>query len=168
MTETYTIDPPAPSTISLVDRIAQMEQRFDGWVAAQVATVEAQDRLAEQLDEIARQLQPFPTYHEVLGGGSPLAHVRINITRNTKGYSFETTVSVDSDDLDAVRRETAHLLRDADAIARHEIAEREWLDANPTAIDLGARDAQQAMQNDIGPASWDPEASDSQNDGWKQ
>lgn len=149
MTDTYTIDPPVASQVALADRIAQMERRFDGWVAAQVATVEAQDRMGEQIDEIARQLQPVPNYRDVLTGGSPLAHLRINITKNSRGYGFETTVSVDSDDLDAVRREAAHLLRDADAIARHEIAEREFLDANPAAVAAqAALDARRAMLDD--------------------
>lgn len=61
---------------------------------------------------------------------SPERSIRINITKNTKGYSYETSVSLrwTGEDFDEVD-ELATLLRTSDERARREIVEREELDA---------------------------------------
>lgn len=65
---------------------------------------------------------------------SPERYIRINITRNTKGYQAETTVSLrwtgeDDGSADEVGAELEKLNRRADDEARVEIARREELDA---------------------------------------
>jgi len=61
---------------------------------------------------------------------APEKYVRINITKNTKGYTYETTTSVrwqgaEDDGIQVI----AGLLQHADATARVEIAQREAVDA---------------------------------------
>lgn len=78
------------------------------------------------------------TYGELAAFASPRAHMRIQVTKNTKGYSYETSVSADGDDPTMVATQIAQLLRDADTIARQEIARqeiarREFIDENPMA-----------------------------------
>lgn len=54
---------------------------------------------------------------------------RINIVKNTKGYSYETTVELTSSQDQAYSiAELADMLRDADRLARSEIIERERKD----------------------------------------
>ena len=61
---------------------------------------------------------------------SPTSTIRVNVTKNTKGYQHETSVSLTStDETDhAIEAELAKLLRLCDQVARREIAERERLD----------------------------------------
>jgi len=70
-------------------------------------------------------------------GGAPEKYVRINIEKNTKGYQYETTVSVRWTDgeLDA-EQAIVDLLAQSDAMARQEIRQRE--DADDDAIRLAA------------------------------
>lgn len=50
-------------------------------------------------------------------------YVRINVTKNTKGYNHEATVSVTTTaPLDVVKRELTSLLEAADLLAQQEIA----------------------------------------------
>lgn len=56
----------------------------------------------------------------------PEAYVRINVTKNTKGYSYETTVSLRWDTARVGGSPIiAGMLSDADRLARDEIARRE-------------------------------------------
>jgi hypothetical protein len=60
---------------------------------------------------------------------SPERYVRINITKNSKGYQAETTVSLRwSGDETAYTTVLDDLNREANALARLEIARRETLD----------------------------------------
>lgn len=63
-----------------------------------------------------------------INSNSPRFHMRIQITKNTKGYSYETSVTAEDDDEETVVANTRQLLIDADTIARDEIARRELLD----------------------------------------
>jgi hypothetical protein len=60
---------------------------------------------------------------------APARHVRIQITKNSKGYQHETTVSLDwmDDELDW-RSALAEMNRNADQLARAEIGQREAAD----------------------------------------
>lgn len=63
------------------------------------------------------------------GMKSPEKYVRIAITKNTKGYQSETTVSLKWDgDTTAYTATLADLNREADALARLEIRHRELAD----------------------------------------
>lgn len=61
---------------------------------------------------------------------SPERYIRINITKNSKGYTYETTVSLRWEYIGTV--DPAYLLdqlnREADQLARLDIARREALD----------------------------------------
>lgn len=60
----------------------------------------------------------------------PEVYLRAAITKNTKGYNGETTVSVrGAIDIDTAGRMTQELLITSDAVVRLEIARREALDA---------------------------------------
>jgi hypothetical protein len=60
---------------------------------------------------------------------SPEKYIRINITKNSKGYQSETTVSLKWDgDTTAYTAILADLNREADALARLEIRQRELAD----------------------------------------
>ena len=59
---------------------------------------------------------------------APEKYVRINITKNTKGYGYETTISVRWQDGDEIQL-AADLLASADIVAREEMERREALDA---------------------------------------
>lgn len=66
-------------------------------------------------------------------------HMRINVTKNTKGYSYDRTVEITTDDPDIELSELiAEELRLADNTARDEIEQCEYIDANgrPGADDL--------------------------------
>ncbi len=69
-----------------------------------------------------------PLYGEALCSSSPRYHMRVQVTKNTKGYSYETSVSVEGDDGETVALSAKQLLIDADTIARQEIERRERLD----------------------------------------
>jgi len=60
----------------------------------------------------------------------PERYIRINITKNSKGYSHETTVSLKWSGDDGYPEQLAVMLRDADGLARAEIAEREQRDGS--------------------------------------
>jgi len=62
-------------------------------------------------------------------GHTTTRRMRINVTRNTKGYSYDTTFEVASDDPEAwLHFLTLAGLQEADEVARTEIARREALD----------------------------------------
>lgn len=141
MTETaptYTLDPIAPSPFSLEARIARQDEQLR-------VNVAAMDLMSNRI----AALEPSTAYGEVLTACSPHAHMRIQISRNTRGYTYETSVSVDADDPRALRESVEYLLRDADTIARKEIAKRELLDSNPAAAAAqAALDARKGMLAD--------------------
>lgn len=57
--------------------------------------------------------------------------MRINVTKNTKGYSYDTTFEITSDDPDfALGNAMEDGLQNADRIARSEISSREYTDAH--------------------------------------
>lgn len=62
-------------------------------------------------------------------GRAPECYTRINITKNTKGYSFETTASIKWLGMFDAKVAMATLLRSADQLAREEIEIRERIDA---------------------------------------
>lgn len=55
-------------------------------------------------------------------------HLRCVITKNTKGYQYETSVSVNYDEPQDALDTMQTLLRQVDILARAEIREREWKD----------------------------------------
>lgn len=62
---------------------------------------------------------------------TPEIYLRVNITKNTKGYNAETTASVRTTGSEAAACELlSNLLASADTIARTEIAARERVDAD--------------------------------------
>lgn len=62
-------------------------------------------------------------------GESPERYVRIAVTKNTKGFSYETTVSLRwTSNLTEGAEELQSLLQLSDGLAREEIANREALD----------------------------------------
>jgi hypothetical protein len=66
------------------------------------------------------------------GMKSPEKYVRIAITKNSKGYQSETTVSLRWDGVTtAYTAILADLNREADALARREIRQRELADGPP-------------------------------------
>lgn len=60
--------------------------------------------------------------------GQARTHVRCVITKNTKGYQYETSASANYDDPDESLAVITRLLREVDTIARDEIAVRARLD----------------------------------------
>jgi len=63
-------------------------------------------------------------------GGAPERYIRINITKNTKGYSYETTVSLRwTVGIHLHEQALRNLLFQSDQLARAEIADRETRDA---------------------------------------
>ena len=64
---------------------------------------------------------------------TPERYVRINITKNSKGYSHETTVSLRWSEGADESAAVGALLRLADGEARAEIARRERIDADGVA-----------------------------------
>ena len=93
--------------------------------------------IAQSVERVAASGGPesIPvTYRELGFASSPRAHMRIEVTKSSRGYGYETSVSVDGDDLDTVRTSVEQLLIDADTIARQEIARRELLDGQAGAV----------------------------------
>lgn len=61
----------------------------------------------------------------------PRYRLRVNITKNTKGYQHETTAEVEWSGSTSIGQElVARLLREADVTARAEIRLREQADAD--------------------------------------
>ncbi len=72
--------------------------------------------------------------HELVtreGGYITTRRMRVNITKNTKGYSYDRTVEITTDDPDIELSELiGEELRLADNTARDEIEQCEYIDAN--------------------------------------
>jgi hypothetical protein len=68
-------------------------------------------------------------------GGAPERYVRINVEKNTKGYQYETTISLrwTDGDFDA-EQALIDLLAQSDALARHEIIQRQQADDDVTRL----------------------------------
>ena len=60
---------------------------------------------------------------------APEGYIRINITKNSKGYSHETTVSLRWTSGD-YKTAIAAMLRESDILARNEIEERQRVDGS--------------------------------------
>lgn len=69
-----------------------------------------------------------PVFSEIASFSSEGTHIRIQTTKNTKGYSFETVVSVDGSDSEMVREKVQQLLVETNTIARQEVERLELLD----------------------------------------
>jgi hypothetical protein len=66
-------------------------------------------------------------------------YIRINIAKNSKGYTYETTVSLRWSDEDCPYvDELGELNRDAATLARAEIGRREKADARASAQEVGS------------------------------
>ncbi len=102
-----------------------------------------------------------PVFGEMAAFASPRFHMRIQVTKNTKGYSYETSISVDDDDAETVCHNVRQLLIDADTIARQEIARREFIDANPIASEA-------VLSVPVTASGAALDGRDSLNDGWKE
>src|SRR5690242_14155701 len=103
MTDTYTIDPPKVDPLTLDERVKVLERATKAIIAGQDKQGEEfadfRDELRShigKLEELSDQLLtliPCPSYGEVLTGGGENTHIRIQTTKNSKGYSFETVVA---------------------------------------------------------------------------
>lgn len=90
---------------------------------------------ATELHRVTRdRTVPEPIYNIPLIGSdrhTTRRRMRVNIERNTKGYNYDTTFEIESDDPEANLALLMTMgLASADRVAREEIAAREYTDAN--------------------------------------
>ncbi len=83
-----------------------------------------------------------PVFSELVTSSSENTHIRIQTTKNTKGYSFETVVAVDGADADVVRGRVQELLIVANTMAREEVARLELLDTDAANLKIVKADDQ--------------------------
>lgn len=107
---------------SLEKRIAELNEQ-------QFFADKAIDDMKVRIAALETRFVPCP---EVVGemlsfDPSPERYIRINVTKNTKGYQYENTVSLTWAEGDGLN-ELAILLQQADGLARDEIVRREHRD----------------------------------------
>jgi hypothetical protein len=114
-----------------------------GWMAKRIAELDV--RLLQQVNQIELMLRQLDVESELVAGltkrlsvrsqaaaqseAEPEEYIRIQITKNTHGYSYETSVSLRDRTIEPER--LRDLLFVADAEARDEISRREALDREP-------------------------------------
>lgn len=82
--------------------------------------------LSAKVDELSKQ--PEPGFGELATISSENTHIRVQTTRNTKGYAFEAVVGVDGADTDEVHARLTELLHTVNDQARDECTRLEQLD----------------------------------------
>lgn len=133
---------------SRIDRLSTTVQGLGEFVSS---VREEQELHVQGLDRLNERVFLRPALREALDSGSPESYMRIKITKNTKGYSFETTVSGRIEGVDGssiLQKVMPQMLIDADTIARQEIERRELLGSG--ALDEAARQGMLADMS-VGP-----------------
>lgn len=120
------------------DREMDGSARTDGGAPDDLSRQPANDALDRAAGEHPAESNPAPvapvavaTVEALSFGYMTTRRMRVNVTKNSKGYSYERTVEITTDDPDIeLSQVVSEELRLADNTARDEIEQCEYIDAN--------------------------------------